>query len=69
MGNSSNGTFANLSAKCSESVYSSPRVKVDKDYLAKDRVMPFDFVTHRKAKMFFKEEPLLDLDVMLHDKN
>lgn len=32
-----------------------------------DRVLPFDFITHRKAKNFFKDK-ILDLDTLLLDK-
>lgn len=50
------------------SVYSSPRHKIQKELLAYDRVMPFDFYTQRKAKKFFKED-IPDIDTLLHNQN
>lgn len=34
--------------------------------LAFDKLMPFDFYTHRKAKQFFKED-ILDIGTLLTD--
>ena len=63
---SSIDTFKGMS-QCSSSVYSSPREKVQKEALAYERVLPFDFVTQRKAKMFFGEE-IIPIDKLLQDK-
>ena len=50
----------------SESVCSTPRKRAAKELLQYDRLMPFDFYTHRKAKKFFKE-PITDIDQLLRD--
>lgn len=67
MDNSDTDTFKNLDEECERSLYSTPRDKFEGDMLAYDRVMPFDFVTHRKAKRFF-HEPCYDLDTLLLNK-
>ena len=41
---------------------------MEHDVLALDRMMPFDFITHRRAKHFFKED-LVDIDTLLVDKD
>ena len=38
-----------------------------KQMMAEDRLMPFDFMTHRKVKQFFKED-IQDIDFMLQHK-
>lgn len=48
-GYESGDTFKDLSDE-SGSLYSTPRRKKLKNELALDRVMPFDFHTHRRAK-------------------
>ncbi|CDW80238.1 UNKNOWN [Stylonychia lemnae] len=60
-------TFKDLEGQSVNSVYSSPRQRMDNEFLAYDRVMPFDFLTHRKAKSFFCDE-ILDIDLILQDK-
>eukprot|EP00347_Sterkiella_histriomuscorum_P008019 403346680 len=64
---SDNDTFKDLDDESQRSIYSSPRERVEQDFLAVDRVMPFDFVTHRRAKAFFKEK-ILDLDTLVQDR-
>lgn len=65
---SSDNTFSDLDCESTGSIYSSPRQRIEKDFLAIDRVLPFDFITHRKANNFFKEK-ILDIDTLLHDKD
>lgn len=60
-------TFKNLDQDCERSIYSTPRDKFEGEMMAYDRVMPFDFVTHRKAKRFF-HEPVYDIDTLLLNK-
>ena len=57
-------TFDKLSEA---SIYSTPRKKVENELHAFDRVMPFDFITQRKAKKFFKED-LKDVDQLLKNQ-
>ena len=61
-------TLVNLDDECFDSIYSSPRFRKEREFLAYDRVMPFDFQTHRKAKQFFKDE-ILEIDDILFDKS
>lgn len=51
-----------------ESLYSSPRQRINKEILAENRVMPFDFVTHRKARTFFKEDAV-NIDTLLNNQD
>jgi hypothetical protein len=60
----SDDTFEGLSD--SQSICSTPRKRAEKELLQYDRLMPFDFYTHRKAKKFFKE-PIVDIDKLLKD--
>ena len=61
---SDDDTFKELSD--SDSVHSSPRHRVQQELMAYDRLMPFDFHTHRKTKCFFKDE-LLNIDSLLNN--
>lgn len=67
LGDSDTDTFKNLDQDCERSLYSTPRDKFEGEMMAYDRVMPFDFVTHRKAKRFFNE-PVYDIDTLLLNK-
>lgn len=49
------------------SVYSSPRQRREREDMAEDRVLPFDFQTNRKAKRFFKE-PYRPINELLQDQ-
>ena len=51
-----------------ESLYSSPRQRINKEILAENRVMPFDFVTNRKARTFFKEDAV-NIDTLLNNQD
>lgn len=61
---SDDDTFKGLSD--TDSIHSSPRHRMQKEMMAYDRLMPFDFYTHRKAKCFFKDE-LLNVDSLLNN--
>ncbi|CDW82160.1 UNKNOWN [Stylonychia lemnae] len=68
MSQSSNFTLDDLNSQLDDSVYSSPRLIAQKEWMAFDKVLPFDFITQRKAKRFYKED-FCDIAYLLENKS